>query len=82
MNRLLCRLLGCIEAPEAPCCVRCGADSREDGFRWGWWPRLKWELRHVFPPQARCQQCRRRLWLRRVDGSFCSQKCHDNWIPF
>jgi hypothetical protein len=84
--RLSCRWLGCCVG-DFPCCERCGADlyDANPGFiENGWWPWLTTPLLRLRNrlPATRCQQCGRRLWLRRVSETFCSHQCHDAWLPF
>lgn len=76
-------------------CSRCGAvdDYYGGGEQWtefeergvfgtvrGWWFSLTLPIRNRFA--SRCWHCDKRLWLRRYNGTFCNEKCADQWIPF
>lgn len=88
--RLRCVWFGCVEN-EFSNCDRCGCHLHDGGFidrgklapLFDWWWRVRLWARYKCWPWNRCTQCGKRLGLRRpVSDEFCSEKCHDAWLPF
>lgn len=88
--RLKCNLLGCLEADSYPGCQRCGCALYDpDYIVYGWLDpifRFYWRARRFIrdlSPITHCDECGKRIVLGRpYTKDFCSEKCHDNWLPF
>jgi len=82
--RLSCHLFGCQCDCYASTCHRCGADPYQDFIEYGkldWLTNLWRSVKEFTWP--RCYHCGKRLlWGRRVERNFCSNECHDRWLPF
>ena len=88
--RMRCNLLGCLEADTYPGCHRCGcalynADCIVHGMLEPLFDRY-WRARRFIrglSPITHCDQCGKRIVLGRpYTKDFCSEACHDNWLPF
>lgn len=87
LSRPRCVLIGCLEADTYPGCVRCSAHIYEDFVQYGKLEplfRFYWRVRHalrLLKPIKRCDQCGKK-YVKGYDEYLCSEKCHDNWLPF
>lgn len=83
-----CWILGCKEGEHYPVCERCGLSTYDmPPIEEGVLPKLYWRvlnfLRSILSLfiRKKCCQCGKRFYKGR-DDYMCSDKCHDEWIPF
>lgn len=88
-KRPRCLLLGCVLGEHDPCCYYCGEGLYEDFIQTGKLDPLFgfcWRARQFIrglSPITHCDECGKRIYFGRPYAKdFCSEACHDNWLPF